>query len=382
MVTSPLESLSLDQLRNRTSMKWREYPPDVLPLWVAEMDAAPAEPIVRAVHDAMARGDTGYPAGHSYAEALADFADDQWGWRPEIASTAIVADVMVGVVEMLNLVTEPGDAVIVNPPVYPPFFAFVRHARRRIVEAPLAEDGRLDLAAIELAMREAREDGRSAAYLLCNPHNPTGTVHTPQELATVAQLADRHGVRVIVDEIHAPLALAGATHTPYLSVAGTDNAFSLMSASKGWNLAGLKAGLAMAGTSSAPELAAMPEIVSHGPSHLGVIAQTAAFREGRDWLSDLRAGLDHNRARVSELLANQLPGIVYRPGQATYLGWLDCRAVGLGDDPAAAFLERGRVALNSGLPFGTGGSGHVRLNLATSEAILTEAVRRMAASLD
>ncbi len=380
---NPLHVLTLDELRRRTSMKWRTHPADVLPLWVAEMDVPLAGSVVRAVTGAMELGDTGYPAGTAYAEALAAFAGKRWGWDGLAAErTALVPDVMLGVVEMLKLVTGPGDPVIVNPPVYPPFYAFVAHLDRRVVEAPLGPGLRIDLGVLEEAFRRAVAGGGRAAYLLCNPHNPTGTVHTAEELAAVAALAERHGVRVVADEIHAPVVTApDARFVPYLSVPGAERGLALMSASKGWNLAGLKAALALAGPGAAADLARMPEEVGHGASHVGVLAHTAALRDGTAWLDAVLAGLDENRRLLTGLLAEHVPGVVHRPGEATYLAWLDCRALGLGDDPAQVFLDEGRVALSSGVPFGSGGAGHVRLNLATSPEVLTEAVRRMATAL-
>lgn len=380
---NPLHTLTLDELRRRTSMKWRTHPADVLPLWVAEMDVPLARPVVRAVTEAMELGDTGYPFGTAYAEALAAFAGKRWGWDDlAVERTAIVPDVMLGVVEMLRLVTDPGDPVIVNPPVYPPFYAFVTHMDRRVVEAPLDPGLRIDLGVLEETFRRAVAGGGRAAYLLCSPHNPTGTVHTADELAAVAALAERHGVRVVADEIHAPVVTApDARFVPYLSVPGAERGLALMSASKGWNLAGLKAALALAGPGADADLARMPEEVGHGPSHIGVLAHTAALRDGTVWLDAVLAGIDENRRLLTELLAERLPGVVQRPGEATYLAWLDCRALDLGDDPAEVFLDRGRVALSSGLPFGSGGAGHVRLNLATSPEVLTEAVGRMAAAL-
>ncbi|MEZ0114238.1 cystathionine beta-lyase [Catenulispora sp. EB89] len=363
-------------------MKWRKYPEDVLPLWVAEMDVPTPEPVAEALIGAVRRGDTGYPLGDSYAEALGEFAVRRWGWGGVVPGrAALVPDVMLGVVEMLRLVTGPGDPVVVNSPVYPPFFDFVAHMDREVVEAPLGADGRLDFGAVESAFAAMAARGRRGAYLLCNPQNPTGTVHTREELERVAGLAAEFGVRVVADEIHAPLVAAGERFTPYLSVAGAEDGLSLMSASKGWNLAGLKAAVAIAGPASAADLARMPEEVGHGPSHLGVIAHVAALREGGEWLDALLAGLDENRALLGRLLAEHLPGVAWRPGVGTYLQWLDCRGLELGDDPAGVFLERGRVAVNSGIPFGTGGAGHVRINIATSPAILTEAVERMAAAV-
>lgn len=377
---NPLLALSLADLRQRHSLKWRLYGDDVLPLWVAEMDVLPPEPVVRAVSDAMARGDTGYPWAPDYAEALAAFAQRRWGWAPEPRDARLVANVMTGVSEVLRLVTGPGDAVVVNSPVYPPFYGFVRNVGRRVVEAPLSADGRLDPVALAAAFVEGTRGSGRAAYLLSSPHNPTGAVHTVDELTVVGELAAAHGVRVVVDEIHAPLVYAPTRFTPYLSLPVGASAFSLMSASKGFNLAGLNAALALAGAEAAAELARMPEEAAFGASHLGVLAQAAALRDGDAWLEALLRGLDSNRRLLAELLAEHLPQVGYRVPQATYLAWLDCRALGLGTDPAAAFRERGRVALSPGPGFGTGGEGHARLNFATSPAVLAEAVERMASA--
>ena len=382
----PLD-VPLELLRRRTSIKWREAEPDVLPLWVAEMDVMTPEPVARALHDAISTGDTGYPSGTAYAEAVAGFAARRWGWVIDPDHTALVPDVMMGAVELLRLVTRPGDGVVVTPPVYPPFFSFVEHMDRRIVEAPLDPAGRLDLDTLDRAFRE------SAAFLLANPHNPTGATHRFDELTAVAQLAQRHQVRVIVDEIHAPLVYAPARFTPYLTVPGGENAMSLISASKAWNLAGLKCALAVAGPAAVDDLARLPEEVGHGPSHLGAIAHTAAFRDGEAWLDLLLDALSAQRALLGQLLGEHLPQVSWIPPEATFLAWLDCRRLGLGDGAdadlargdvhanvgaAAAFHHRGRVLLNSGAAFGRDGEGFVRLNFATSPEILTEAIQRMA----
>jgi len=380
MTSSHFDRLTLDDLRRRRSAKWQVYPDDVLPLWVAEMDVLPAPSVVDAVVDAMQRGDTGYAMEEPYREALRAFAEDRWGWRFDVAASTTVADVMRGAMEVIEQATRPGGGVVVSPPVYPPFFQFIAHGDRRVVEAPLGGDGRLDLDALERAFADATTDG-PAAYLLCSPQNPTGTVHTRDELIAVAELAASYGVRVVADEIHAPLVLPGAGFVPYLDVAGDADAVAVHSASKGWNLPGLKAAVAVFGEAARPDLARLPEIVPHGASHLGVISHTAALRDGRDWLDTVIADIAANTRRFGELLAARLPGAVYRPGAATYLAWVDLRGVALGDDPAGRLLERGRVAVVAGPDFGTGGEGHVRVNLATSPSILEEAVDRMAASV-
>lgn len=376
--TDPLSAFTLDELRRRSSMKWRVYPPDVLPLWVAEMDVALAEPVVRAVAEALTLGDTGYPRGTAYQEAFADFAGERWGWHPDPGRMRLVTDVMLGVVEALRVLTAPGDAVVVNPPVYPPFVGYVQYAGRSVLTVPLGADLRLDLEALEAAFAGADGAPRPAAYLLCNPHNPTGTAHTAQELAAVASLARTYGVRVVVDEIHGPIELPGARFVPYLSVPGGQDALVLSSASKAWSLAGLKAALLVAGDEAAPDLAKVPYEAGGGVSHVGVLAHVAALRDGRAWLDAVLAGLARNRDLLGDLLATHLPEVVYHRPQATYLAWVDCRALDLDVEPARAFLHEGRVALNPGTSFGEGGEGHVRINLATSPEVLEEAVRRMA----
>jgi cystathionine beta-lyase len=376
-----LTAFTLDGLRRRRSQKWLTYPPDVLPLWVAEMDTPLADPVRLALHDAVERGDTGYPMPGRLPEAYAEFATRRFGWHPPASAMILVPDVMQGIVAVLEAVTERGSAVVINPPVYPPFFSFLPRAGRRLVECPLVPDGGrwgldLDRLDADLARPEV------GAYLLCNPHNPTGTVFTRAELLAVAELAERHRVRVLVDEIHAPLVYSGATHIPFLSLAdqapAAASGFAVVSASKAWNLAGLKAALVVAGPAAVAALDSVPPDVREGGGIFGVIAAEAALTEGLPWLDALLVGLDANRRLLAALLAKALPEIRYRPPEGTYLAWLDCRELALPDEASAVFLGGGRVAVNAGHTFGAAGAGFVRLNLATHPGIITEAVTRMA----
>jgi cystathionine beta-lyase len=376
------DDLSLDALRGRRSAKWRTYPPDVLPAWVAEMDFPLAPPVREALATALLLDDTGYPHPGGLAEGFASFAAARWGWTVDPARVRLVPDVMIAVVETLRALTRPGDGVVINPPVYHPFFGAIRELGREIVEAPLAEgSGRweLDLDALERAF-----SGGARAYILCNPHNPTGRSLARAELEAVAELALRHDVAVVSDEIHAPLTLAGATHTPFASLGeeAARRGLTIAGATKAWNLAGMKAAVLVAGSAAMEEeLTALPESLRFHAGHFGVLGTVAAFESGGPWLDELLAYLDGNRRWLAELLAARLPEVRYFPAEASYLAWLDCRALGLGDDPAEAFLERGRVALSAGPHFGTQGRGFARLNIGTSAALVEEAVERMAAAV-
>jgi cysteine-S-conjugate beta-lyase len=287
----------------------------------------------------------------------------------------IVPDVMAGIVETLRVLTEPGDGVVINPPVYAPFFDGIPEAGRRIVEVPIA-DGEIDLDGLDAAFAAG-----ARAFLMSSPHNPTGRVFDRAHLERVAELAARHDVVVLSDEIHAPLTLPGAVHTSFAAL-GDSRSVVLTSASKAFNLPGLKCAIAIAGSDAVGrELDRLPEEVHYRAGMLGVIGSQAALEHGDAWLDALLAELDDNRRRITALLAEHVPGIGYRPPDASFLAWLDCRALGLGDDPAAAFLERGRVALEPGLRFGAPGRGFARLNFGTSEELLSEAVRRMSAAV-
>ncbi|UJP40712.1 MalY/PatB family protein [Cellulomonas palmilytica] len=376
-----LFDVDLDELRTRTSQKWRRYPPDVLPLFVAEMDVRVCEPVVTAVMHALHRGDTGYVDGRPYQEAFAGFAERRWGWSVDPATAVLMPDVMQGVAELVRLLTDADGAVVINPPVYPPFRAFVRRTGRRVETADLGADGRLDLAALDEAFTRARAGGRSAAYLLCHPQNPTGAVHTPDELRALGELAVRHGVRVVSDEVHAPLVLD--PDVPFVSATTVvPDAVALHSASKAFHLAGLKAALAVPGPDAAAHLDRLPATILSEVGHVPVLAHTAALTHGDAWLDALLDSLRDSRAHLRALLDEHLPRTRWTAGAATYFAWLDLRdEIPDDDDPAARLLRDARVALNPGPSFGRPGAGFARLNFATSRAVLTEAVGRVVRSL-
>lgn len=379
---TPLQALPLDQLRLRSSTKWRKYPPEVLPLFVAETDFAPAPAIGRALARAVEIGDTGYtPPDPGIAPAYSDFAMRRFGWTVDPSHVRTTCDVMMGVVEILRRVTAPGDRVIVTPPVYPPFYECVPEAGAVVERVPLVDTGsawELDLAGIEAALAAG-----ARAVLLCNPHNPTGTVHARKTLAALADLAARFEATVISDEIHAPLTHAGQRFTPFLNASPTAArvGFTVASASKAFNLAGLKCALMItADDATAAVVRALPDEIEWRTGLFGAIAGVAAFsQESDEWLDALLAALDHNRWLLADLLAEHVPQARYRVPDAGFLAWVDLGALGWGDNPAVRIRRDAGVALHLGPLFGDEGRGHVRINFGCAPEVLREAVERIGA---
>jgi len=372
---------SLAQLQaTRTSQKWRSYPADVLPVWVAEMDSRPCPEVAEAVMDAVRRGDTGYTDASSTAQLLAasaEFATRSWDWSPDPGRAVASSDVMGGIRQLITDLTPADSPVVVNPPCYNSFWGLVSRMERQPVAAPLDDSYRLDGESLARAFAEA---GPGAAYILCNPQNPTGTLHTADELRMVAELADRHGIVVISDEIHAPLVRPGGTFVPYLSLPEARRGFAVHSASKAFNLAGLRGAIIHPGSEVAADLA---RTRSHHevPQQLATIAQTTAYRTDGTWLDQLLSEIDARHTLLAALLTEHLPQVTVTPAEATYLAWLDCSALGVAD-PFQTFLDRGRVALVTGKGYDPSRPTFCRFNVATSPEVLTEAVLRMARAVE
>jgi cystathionine beta-lyase len=372
----------LDVLRSRTSAKWRTYPADVLPLPIAEMDYPLAEPIAAALHAAIDRSDTGYvPGSLPVAEAFQGFAATRLGWNVDPARVACTADVSLGIVEVLRRVTSPGDEVVITPPIYPPFFDLVTEASCAVVEVPMLggidEGWSLDLDGIDAAFAAG-----ARSMVLCNPHNPIGLVPDAAQLVALAEIAARHDVTIVSDEVHGPLVQPGVDYTPFLTASDTarEHGIAVTAASKAFNLAGLKAALIVTASERTDRIRQqLPYEVIWRMSQFGSIASIAAFREGGPWLDGVLASLDDNRRLLAELIEDELPGVRYRVPDATYLAWLDLSALGWGDDPAAYALEHAKVALGIGPTFGASvGRGHARLNFACAPEVLSEAITRLA----
>ncbi len=373
----------LAELRRRRSSKWTSFRAEVLPLPVAEMDVRLAPPIAAALQAAIDISDTGYAGSpDALIAAFCGFAQRRWNWRVDGNDVRVCADVAVGVIEVLRRVAPPGNGVIIMPPVYPRFYAWLRETGLHPVEVPLIErerGGKLDLVGIAQALAAGVR-----VVLLCHPHNPTGRVHEADELRSLAELAARHGATVLSDEIHGPLTYRGAGFSPYLTLGDEARAtgFAFTSASKAWNIPGLKCALIVADSMHHERvLKRLPHERAWGVGHLGLLASAVAFSEGERWLDDVIAALEANASMLREQLHITLPRIVMAMPCAGYLGWLDCSALELDAEPARVFLERGRVALSPGRSFGPQGAGHARLNFACSHEVLVEAVRRISIAL-
>ena len=376
-----IRDLTDEEARRALVLKWGTVEPDVLPAWVAEMDYALA-PVVRdALFEAVEVGVTGYPQidGQSgLGEAYAAFAQRHWGWAVDPGLVRPVSDVTAGIRVALEVLSE--QAPVVQPvPSYPPQLSVIGITGRKRVDLVLEPDqpeATIDLDRLDDLFAEG-----ARTLVLTQPHNPWGRVFTRSELEGVRDVVVRHGARVISDEIHAPLALPGATHVPYLSLEGTaDHAVAVVAASKAFNTAGLRcAQIVAADGETMRRIRDVPDPLNDSWSPLGEVAAIAAYEHGDEWLAALVRRLAEQRDLLTDLLAAHLPEVRMRPLEATYLAWLDAGAYGHAD-PAAVALERGRVKLAPGHDYHPGLDGHVRLNIATSPERLEEIVTRLASA--
>lgn len=365
------------ELRKRRSEKWQAHPEDVLPLFVAETDVLLAPAIQDRLTAAVSDGDTGYFTEVERFAGVAAHFYSRFGWEVPEELVVPVNDVGVGVRESLARVLPAGAGVVYSPPVYMPFGPWIRRAGLSPVSVPLIkyddDDPHLDLIGIEAALAEG-----ARAVLLCHPHNPTGVLHSTTELAAVAELAKKYDAVVVSDEIWAPLTMPGVEFTSFLAVSETarEVGLAVSSASKAFNLAGLKCAFVINGN---PErFKVRRSALSGATGHFGALAGEAALVDSLDWLDQMRAALASNLDLMEKLMAEHLPRARWRRPDSGFVAWLDLRGYpGLGDDPAALFLSEGRVALSSGPAFGTEGKGFARLNFACSEEILTETFERI-----
>lgn len=383
MARHPYDRVSLERLRARPGAKWKYFPEDVLPLWVAEMDFPLADAVKDAVRERLDADDLGYamPDGlPGLREAVVERFAERFGVAFAPEQVALVGSTGTSLALASRAFAGPGDEVLLLTPLYPPFKRAVETAGRVPVEVELArgDDGyTIDFDALEATVTPA-----TRMLMLCNPHNPVGRVFTQNEVEALASFALRHNLWVVSDDLHADLIFEGR-HRP---IAGVDDAIAqrtvtLYGPTKAFNVPGLKISFALsANPSMIDRMAKAGAGLTVGPNVAAQAATLGAYRHGHAWLDDTMAYLAGNRARVAEVVAG-LPGVGHHPPQGTYLAWLDLRAAGLGEAPAKTLVERAKLGLNEGADFGLGGAGFVRLNFATTRSVLDDALERLATAL-
>jgi cystathionine beta-lyase len=371
--------------RDTDSNKWQKYGPDVLPLWVADMDIPSPPAVVEALRARVAHEMFGYLAERNpLPEVIAERMRKRYGWSVSPEAVTLLPGVIPGLNVAARAVARPGDGLLIQTPAYPPIQRVAGNTGLVRQEHELARqpDGRyvVDLDGFARAI-----DGRTRVFLLCSPHNPVGRLFTPAELAGMAETCLRRDLVIVADEIHGDLVLDGARHVPIASLAPEveQRTITLVAPSKTFNLPGLKCAAAIIPNAALRErfVAARADLVQV-PNVLGYTAALAAYRDGDPWLEGLLRHLEGNRDALVRGVRERLTGVAISPPEATYLAWLDCRAAAIpGGDPFTFFLERARVALNDGQTFGRGGAGFVRLNFACPRPMLMEGLARLERAL-
>jgi cysteine-S-conjugate beta-lyase len=381
--------LAYDLLRSRRGTKWNRYPKDVIPAWVADMDFAIAPPIQAAIERLIVEERDhgyGYRSGEqSLAMAFAHRMKERYGWEVDPELVLNVTGTVQGMFVAVTGLSEPGDGVMLQTPIYPPFLQTIEQTGRRLVENPLRDTGEKFVLDVE-GMRRAADAG-TKILMVCNPHNPTGRVFTREELQAIGDLAVERDLIIISDEVHADLVYSGHRHIPTATLGPEIAArtVTLTAASKGFNLAALRTSVVYFGS---PELRerlrkVLPDRLLGSSSVVGIDATVAAWYHGQPWLDGVLRRLEENRDFVTQVVREQMPGVHYYPPEGTYLAWLNCAALNLpGESPYHFFLNEAKVGLNEGGAFGPLGQQCVRLNFGTSHEVLEQVLTRMADAIE
>lgn len=374
------DEITPDDLRRIGGVKWSRYG-DALGAFIAETDFGTAEPIKRAVHEAVDLGRSGYLAPGWIADlqqATCSFVERRYGRKVSPDNVVLAPDVLAGLVLMMKHFMRPNGRVVVPTPAYMPFMFLPQAHGHELVQVPMLHDDdgwHLDLETIDDVLREGD------LFVHCNPHNPVGKVYTVDEMVALSEVVERNGARVFNDEIHAPLVYEGHKHVPYptVSEAADRHSITSMSASKAWNIPGYKcAQLILNGDDLAKQESFAFDIGE--PSTPGVFANIAAFNEGEEWVDDTVAYLARNERRLVELLPEELPQVRFTPNQGTYLAWLDCSALGI-EKAGEFFHEHAGVVTTDGASCGEIGIGNVRFNYGAPLPVVEEMIRRMGAAV-
>jgi cystathionine beta-lyase len=384
---------TLPERRGTDCAKWDATDPDVLPMWVADMDFTAPPEVVKALEDFVKKGVFGYPYyGDSPQNTVVEWMSSRHQWQIDPEAVSFASGVVTGFNRAAHAVTRPGDGYLVQTPTYGPFFGVEKNVglSKQEMELTLNTDGSysIDLDAFEAAiMPETR------IFMLCNPQNPTGRVFTKDELEGMAEICLRHNIVICADEIHSDLVYAGHKHIPIASLAPeiAENTITLVAPSKTFNVAGLQASAVIIENEELRNkfAEAGKGLADHWLNLMGMIALETAYRQGAPWLEALMRYLDGNRAYATEFVNQKLPGVRMAKPEGTFLAWLDCRELLSGTDFvedetvyfSPFFAKEARVALNKGTWFGKGGEGFARLNFGCPRHVLEEGLARMQGAL-
>ncbi|HCU56641.1 MAG TPA: putative C-S lyase [Anaerolineaceae bacterium] len=375
--------MDFDQTINRRdteSLKWHRYGEDVLPMWVADMDFRSPEPVIAALQERVAHGVFGYGFElEGLKEAVAAHLFGRQDWPVALEQINFVSGVVTGFNHAIYSLTDPGDSVLIQTPVYPPFLAAPEQAGRVLVENELIRqpDGRYE---IDFDDFEKKAASGVKLFILCSPHNPVGRVFTKEELTRMGEICLAHDVLICSDEIHADLVFSESCHIPMASLSPEISAKTVtyLAPSKTFNIAGLSTSVFIAQDPAMRDhlKESMSMLLGH-PNILGLHAARAAYQHGQPWLDAALNYLEANRNVLFDFVQEQLPGVeMWRP-EGTFLAWLDCRGLGLDVSPFEFFLNQAKVALNDGQTFGSTGEGFARMNFGCPRAMMEEGLERM-----
>lgn len=380
MTAKQIQTPTLETLLLRHSSKWRRYPSDVLPMHVAEMDFPIAEPIQKRIITMVSESDLGYLGPiPEVASSFSKFAKNRWNWTIDESQLKLATDVGVALVEFLRANNATNGKVIVNSPVYHGFWEWLRELNITPVDVPLNHDYSLDINGIGKAFSDGVK-----FLILCNPQNPVGKAFSREELTALAKIAKKHNAIVISDEIHAPLTYRDQTFTPYLDCGSEaeETGVCITSASKSWNLAGLKAAFLLTQSKTMQaRVNQMPQATHWRASIIGAFAMAEAYENGETWLDSTLQTLDENRHHLESELKRLFPEVNYRIPEAGYLAWLDVTNWNLGEQTVATLLRDAKVALVPGNDHGAQYTNYVRFNFGTSPELITEGLTRIARAL-
>lgn len=369
--------------RESDSAKWHYFGPDVLPMWVADMDFSAPPAVTEALQERVAHGVFGYGSDSKpLRDLLVERMSRLYGWVIAPEDIVFLPGLVCGLNVISSAIGAPGDGVLINTPVYGPFLSAPTNQQRVLHNAPLVYtvDGQRLSYELDLPATGAAIQPNTRLFLLCNPHNPVGRAYTRGELLALAELCERHDLIICSDEIHCDLLLGDTQHIPIaaLDPAIAARTVTLMAPSKTFNVPGLGASFAIAQNKELRQRVekAASGIVPH-VNILGMVAAEAAYRHGHAWLDELRAYLTANRDVAIQYLGEHLPSVRVTAPEATYLLWVDCRELGLPAAPSDFFMKQAKVAINDGKWFGDGGEGFVRINFGCPRSTLLEGLGRI-----